>query len=141
MERVKTAPAPEEAAKPSTSPPPTETKPAPTTSQERVVDLERRLNDLDSTLGDNDGVQSSVVESAGAAKPEESTTVVQQPELKPAEVKQPDIKPVESHPTVVKPTEQKQPAVGTGKNNPLLVSSEQLFDEGKSCFGLKYVCF
>jgi hypothetical protein len=41
MERVKTAPAPEET-KPASS-----STPAPTTSHERMIDLERRLNNLD----------------------------------------------------------------------------------------------
>ncbi|KAL3779403.1 hypothetical protein ACHAWO_012367 [Cyclotella atomus] len=118
MERVKTAPAPEEAAKPSTNNQPVETKPAPASSQERVNDLERRLNDLDSALGNTGGIPSSAVESVGAVKPDESAVEVQQ-ELKPLELKE-DVKPVEQHQTVVKPTEQKQRAVGTGKSNPLL---------------------
>lgn len=121
MERVKTAPAPEEAAKPSTNNQPVETKPAPASSQERVNDLERRLNDLDSALGNTGGIPSSAVESVGAVKPDESAVEVQQ-ELKPLELKE-DVKPVEQPQTVVKPTEQKQRAVGTGKSNPLLVSS------------------
>ena len=85
MERAKTAPAPEEEAKPEA----TSSKPAPASSQDRVVDLERRLNDLDSTLEssgstDNQAVaKPAIVESHAAATP----TAVERP--KQAEQKQP----------------------------------------------------
>eukprot|EP00956_Cyclotella_meneghiniana_P031053 scaffold80424_cov70-Cyclotella_meneghiniana.AAC.1 len=85
MERAKTAPAPEEEAKPEA----TSSKPAPASSQDRVVDLERRLNDLDSTLErggstDNQAVaKPAIVESHAAATP----TAVERP--KQEEQKQP----------------------------------------------------
>jgi hypothetical protein len=93
MERVKTAPAPEETAKPPPNPETTASKPAPSSSQERVEELERRLNDLDSAM--NETVD---------------------------DTERPAVVPVSDEAPVAKPNEeQKQPAVGTGKNNPLLV--------------------
>ena len=144
MERVKTAPAPEPS-KPSTEASHRQEQQsavaAPTTSQERVDDLERRLNVLDSTLGvvddddkesgndvmanvKNDHVPSvSVFSDAKEAVNNEPLQKLQEnTPSEQIEAKVEYTKPVvESPPKIEPPAEKKPAAVGTGKNNPLLV--------------------
>lgn len=145
MERVKTAPAPEPS-KPSTEASHRQEQQsavaAPTTSQERVDDLERRLNVLDSTLGvvDDDDKESGNTETANAATNDHVPSVSVFSDAKEAvnneplqklqentpseqlEAKVEPTKPVvESPPKIEPPAEKKPAAVGTGKNNPLLV--------------------
>ncbi|KAL3788368.1 hypothetical protein HJC23_009174 [Cyclotella cryptica] len=115
MERAKSAPAPEEAKKPSpaaSTAGTTSSKSAPISSHERMQDLERRLINLDPASLSNSPAMGATLSSAPVRPSAEEHSATPTP-VGSASITAP--KSPKSEPV-------KENAANTGKNNPLLVS-------------------